>query len=234
VTLRPLLAVQALDTALTQLHHRLATLPERAELQASTAALAEVERSIAGCRNRAGEIEQRVADIEAAGATLEAKKSRFEAQLKTVIAPREAEALQHEIAVVVAERSRYDDEELELLDEAERLAVDVAGFEELRAQRAARVESDRARTEAAAADVQQRIDATTAERAATVAGIAAELVAKYEASRSRATAVTVAEVVKNSCTGCHTALSPKEIGQLKATGSGEDPRCPYCSCLLVV
>ena len=234
VSLRPLLAVQALDTALAQLQHRLANLPEHVELKVATAALGDVDRSIAACRNRMREIEVRVAELEAAGAALDAKKARFEAQLKTVIAPREAEALQHEIAVVVAEHLRHDDEELELLDETDRLAGSLGELEALRTQHATNVESVTERADTAAADVKNKIEAVSVERAATVAGIEPSLVAKYEASRSRAATVTIAEVVKNSCSGCHTALSPKEIGELKGIGSAEDPRCPYCSCLLVV
>ena len=234
MSLRPLLAVQALDTALAQLQHRLANLPEHVALKVATAALGDVDRSIAACRSRMREIEVRVAELEAVGAALDAKKARFEAQLKTVIAPREAEALQHEIAVVVAEHLRHDDEELELLDETDRLACRLGELEALRTQHATSVESVTERADAAAADVKNKIEAVSVERAATVAGIEPLLVAKYEASRSRAARVTIAEVVKNSCSGCHTALSPKEIGELKGIGSTEDPRCPYCSCLLVV
>ena len=92
MSLRPLLAVQALDTKLTQLRHRLGTLPEKATLQASTAALADVDRQLADCDARMKAIEQRITELESAGSDLDAKKARFEAQLKTVIAPREAEA----------------------------------------------------------------------------------------------------------------------------------------------
>jgi predicted nucleic acid-binding Zn-ribbon protein len=234
MSLRPLLAVQALDTKLTQLRHRLGTLPEKATLQASTAALADVDRQLADCDARMKAIEQRIAELESAGSDLDAKKARFEAQLKTVIAPREAEALQHEIAIVVAKHAGLDDEELELLEESEQLTARRSELETVRAERAAVVAADTLRADAAAAEVTHAIDATTAERDTVVAAIDAALLAKYDAARPRSATVTIAEVVKNSCSGCHTALSPKEIGELKALTAGEDPRCPYCGCLLVV
>jgi predicted nucleic acid-binding Zn-ribbon protein len=234
MSLRPLLAVQALDTKLTQLRHRLGTLPEKAALMVSTAALADVDRQLAECDDRLQAIERRVGELESAGTDLDAKKSRFEAQLKTVIAPREAEALQHEIAIVVAKHAGLDDEELELLEESERLAARRSELEALRAARATVVAADTIRADDAAAEVARTIDATTSERAAAVATIDAALLAKYDAARPRSATVTIAEVTKNSCSGCHTALSPKEIGELKALGAGEDPRCPYCGCLLVV
>lgn len=234
MSLRPLLAVQALDTKLTQLRHRLGTLPEKATLQASSAALADVDRRLAECADRLQEIERRIAELEAAGKDLDAKKARFEAQLKTVIAPREAEALQHEIAIVVAKHAGLDDEELELLEESELLTVRWSELETVRAERAAVVADDTVRADTAAAEVTRAIDATTTERAGVVAAIDAALLAKYDAARPRSATVTIAEVVKNSCSGCHTALSPKEIGELKSLTAGEDPRCPYCGCLLVV
>ncbi|MFM7493915.1 MAG: hypothetical protein ACKO2A_08410, partial [Acidimicrobiaceae bacterium] len=47
--------------------------------------------------------------------------AKYSQQLKTVIAPREAEALQNEIETVRAERSTNDDKELMLLETSERL-----------------------------------------------------------------------------------------------------------------
>jgi predicted nucleic acid-binding Zn-ribbon protein len=234
VSLRPLLAVQALDTKLAQLRHRLANLPERTALQGSTALLREVDASLAGCDARLHEIGQRITEIELAGKDLDAKKSRYEAQLKTVIAPREAEALQHEIAIVAAKHAGLDDEELALLEESEQLTTRRGSLAELRAQRSGVVAADTELADAAAAAVTADIDAVTAERAGVIGAIDAALVAKYEAARSRSSTVTVAEVAKNACTGCRTALSPKEIGELKGLPATEDPRCPYCSCLLVV
>lgn len=234
VSLRPLLAVQALDTKLTQLRHRLGTLPEKAVLHASTASLAAVDAQLGECIARMHAIETRISELESAGRDLDAKKTRFEAQLKTVIAPREAEALQHEIAVVVAKHAGLDDEELELLEESEQLAARRSELENLRAERATVVAGDSAAADAATAEVMRAIEVTTAERAGVVAAIDVALIAKYDAARPRSATVTIAEVAKNSCTGCHTALSPKEIGELKALTAGEDPRCPYCGCLLVV
>ncbi len=47
------------------------------------------------------------------------KKKRLDAQLKTVIAPREAEALMHEMSLLDEQRSAADDEELECMDALE-------------------------------------------------------------------------------------------------------------------
>ncbi len=234
MSLRPLLAVQALDTKLTQLGHKLGTLPEKAVLRASAASLAAVDAQLGECIARMHAIETRIGELEAAGRDLDAKKARYEAQLKTVIAPREAEALQHEIAIVVAKHAGLDDEELELLEESEQLTARRSELEAVRGERAGVVADDTIRADAAAAEVTRAIEATTSERAGVVAAIDAALVAKYDAARPRSATVTIAEVVKNSCTGCHTALSPKEVGELKALATTEDPRCPYCGCLLVV
>ena len=57
--------------------------------------------------------------------TRQAHASACEAQLKTVIAPREAEALMHELDTLAAQRDTLDDTELALLEEQSQLLDDI-------------------------------------------------------------------------------------------------------------
>jgi len=87
---------------------------------------------------------------------------------------------------------------------------------------------------AALSIVDRDIAAAHDERARLAAGCDAESLALYEQVRARMTSAAVAEIVKGSCGGCRTALSPKEQAELKKVADMPDARCPYCSCLLVV
>jgi len=234
VDFRSLLPVQAIDQRLAQLDHRKVQLPERGVADMAKKALdrarAELQHAEKRQRDVAGEIDR----LERRGAELDAKKSKYETQLKSVVVMREVEALQQEIATIDSEHSTLDDEELVLLEEAERLE-----------QALATMRANIPALEASAADatsglataigvVDGEIAAARDERMRRAAGVDAESMALYESVRSRMPSAAVAELAKGSCGGCRTSLSPKEQAELKKVADSTDARCPYCSCLLVV
>src|SRR5688572_13036147 len=117
----PLLELQAADTMADQLRHRRTALPEREQLQASKNDLIRWDQALQTIRKRLDELTAQIEDAERRSHAIDAKKAKLQAQLKTVIAPREAEALQSEIAALDRERSELDDVELEALEEQSRL-----------------------------------------------------------------------------------------------------------------
>ena len=119
-----LLELQRLDTALDQLGHRLATLPERAAADDAAAELRRNQARLARLDVRLGELSAAVERAEHDGAELTKHRGRLEAQLKTVIAPREAEALMHELDTLAAQRDTLDDTELALLEEQSQVLDD--------------------------------------------------------------------------------------------------------------
>ena len=125
-----LLELQRLDTALDQLGHRLATLPERAAADDAAAELRRNQARLARLDVRLGELTAAVEQAEHDGAELMKHRERLEAQLKTVIAPREAEALMHELDTLAAQRDTLDDTELELLEEQSQVLDDTAAARE--------------------------------------------------------------------------------------------------------
>lgn len=104
---RSLLPLQAVDQLLAQLEHRKAQLPERAVAASSTAALQMARTELRRLEKRQGDITGEINRLEVRGKELDAKKAKYEAQLKSVIALREAEALQHEIAGVAGSIRRW-------------------------------------------------------------------------------------------------------------------------------
>ena len=114
---RALVPVQAIDNRIAQLEHRKLQLPERPAAAAAHRALQVALAEAAKRKSRQSEISKEVARLESRGKDLDVKKAKYETQLKSVIAMREVEALQHEIAGVNAEHSALDDAELLLLDE---------------------------------------------------------------------------------------------------------------------
>jgi len=234
VDFRSLLPLQVVDQRIMQLEHRKAQLPERAIATSSAAALQAARTEAQRLEKRQGDITGEINRLEVRGKELDAKKAKYEAQLKTVIAVREAEALQHEIAGVAGEHSSLDDAELLLLDESETLDKRIAE------SRAAIPALETAATQATAAlaaavaAVDAEITAANEERMRLAAGIDGDTLALYNQVRSRMSSAAVAEIVKGACGGCRTSLSVKEQAEMKKVADTSDARCPYCGCLLAV
>jgi len=234
VNFRSLLPVQAADLRLAQLAHRRAHLPEHASAAAATMALDAARAEAKRLEKRQGDITSEIERLEKRGKELDAKKAKYDSQLKSVFVMREVEALQHEIATINAEHSSLDDSELVLLDENESLDATLTAAHTALPQLESSAANAAAALAAALSEVDRDIAAAHDERARFAAGSDAESLALYEQVRSRTTSTAVAEIVKGSCGGCRTALSPKEQAEFKKVADTHDARCPYCSCLLVV
>ncbi|CAN5520641.1 C4-type zinc ribbon domain-containing protein [soil metagenome] len=228
-----LLALQGLDTDVDQLRYRRAHLAERLAADEAHAALATLRRRLDTLTARQAELATAVDDAEHRGTELGTHRTRLEAQLKTVIAPREAEALMHEIETIDTERSALDDAELELLEE--QATVD----DEIQTATAARPAANEQsqHTAAALATVEGEIDheiAVLAERRTSIVGaVPGDVVEDYERRRAHSDGVAVARLDGRRCTGCHLDLSTGEFDEVRATPAGDVAECPQCGRMLV-
>ncbi|MFN5602955.1 MAG: hypothetical protein ACK49V_00195 [Actinomycetes bacterium] len=107
--LRALLDVQRLDTAMDQARHARANLPESAVQESAAGKLATLRARIGDLLREQGTLESELAGIEKHDAEIGTHLARLEKQLKSVIAPREAEALQHEMKNLMIEREAADE-----------------------------------------------------------------------------------------------------------------------------
>lgn len=229
-----LLELQRIDTEADQLRMRRANLDERAELAARTEQMTGWERRRTEMAARLDELTTMIDDAEQAGAVLTADRRRFEAQMKTVIAPREAEALLHEMATVDEKRDELDDRELEALEEQAALDDDLtAHLQQEEALRAALRQADDA-LERAVADIDAELAVLDTQRASALGALDAAVAARYEAVRA-ASGVAVAELKGHRCEGCHLDLSAAEVDTAKeeAAESGYTD-CPQCGRMLIV
>lgn len=228
-----LLGLQELDSAIDQCGHRRTRLAERATLAAADAQVKVQRTAIAAADKAAGAATVRIEVLERENAARETKKKRLEAQLKTVIAPREAEALMHEIGLLDAQRSAADDEELECMDALEAaegardaadsaLAVALTGQVDAQAALAAA----EAAVDAEAADLRGR-------RADVAAAAGKELVTHYEELRKSFGGVAISRLHGTRCGACHLDQSSKTMEAIKAAADGQPLECEQCGRLLV-
>ncbi len=228
-----LLALQLVDSELDQLAARRQRLPERAALasaeSALAAVLAEQDRLRALIAAAGSDIER----AEREGADLDRVRARLEAQLKTVIAPREAEALTHEIEGARVRRNAIDDRELEAMEqqaEAEQ-ALRVAADDEQRARETVAAAS--ANLHASLDSLAQLEAEVQTRRSAAEMSLDASELELYAAARRRHGGVGFVRLEGRSCTGCHVDMSHAEHEQVRAAAA-DLPECPNCGRLIVV
>jgi predicted nucleic acid-binding Zn-ribbon protein len=231
---RLLLELQAVDTQSDQLTYRREHTPARADLAAAQARASSWSRERVALQTRIDELGVAIEQAEASGAALLTHRQRLDQQLKTVIAPREAEALLHEIATIEAQRDELDVAELEALEEqaelddrlTDHLATEASIGEAVRAAEAA-LTAEVAQIDAELADLRAR-------REPLVEDVPVDLRSTYDRKRA-ALGVAVAALVGRQCQGCHLELSAAEIDTVKdeaaATGVTD---CPECGRVLIV
>lgn len=226
-----LLELQRLDTTIDQLGHRRAHLTERATLAEATAALAVVTKRRTAIAIRSAELAAAIEQLEHDGIELTAHRSRLQAQLKTVIAPRAAEALMHELATLSTRRDEMDDQELAHLDEQGDLDGETGTLNEQSPALESDLADARAALDTAEASIDDELGDLRAARDVAAAAIDASTLTRYELLRARLGGVAVARLDGTRCSGCHLDLSTGEVNEVRAAeGLAE---CPQCGRLLV-
>jgi uncharacterized protein len=228
-----LLELQRLDSAADQLAHRRANLPERAAAEAASADLARTARHIATLIARQRELNDAIEEAEQTGADLTRKRERLQGQLRTVISPREAEALMHELDTLGSWRDELDDAELANLEEQAQVVDDLGASHRAEVELAATAERAAAELAAAEADIDEQTAKFIVERAEAVTHLDGGVLADYEHRRARFGGIAVARLDGKRCGGCHLDLSTVELNAVKATPAGEYADCPQCGRMLI-
>ena len=227
-----LVSLQDLDNALDQIAHRSVRLPERAVSEAATATRDTTQRRRRAALARAEAATAQIEALEQAGLVRDEKKARLERQLKTVIAPREAEALMAEIATLDGQRSNADDEELAAIDVVDTAEAEVADADVLLVEQEAAVrDAGNALADAEAALAAER-DELGEQRTALVARLEPSLVAQYEKMRASFKGIAISRLNGNHCGACHLDNSRTSVEAIRAA-PGELHECEQCGRWLV-
>ena len=231
--LNALLELQAIDTHLSQLAHKRETLPEKIALASLDSQIVHHEQVVAKVEAALVELAAGLTEAENRGNDCDGKRKKLETQLRTVIAPREAESLQREIATLNQEREEADSIGLDLMEQIgeqetarDRLQGELADLIAKRPELVAAFNS-------ADSEFVGEIERENQRRSSAAAALG-EDVARYEVQRKHLGGIAVASLVGRSCSGCHLDLSAGELQQLKDLSEGSDPECPNCGRWLVL
>jgi len=229
-----LLALQAVDTQADQLAHRRESSPLRDDLAAATDTMRAWERQRSSMRARIDELGTSIEQAEARGAELLEHRKRLDRQMKTVIAPREAEALMHEMDTLGAQIDELDLHELESLEEQARIDDQLAMHLRDEDQFRKRLRHADDALAAEVRDIDNELATLVTTRSTLRGQLSEALLATYDRKRA-ALGVAVARLVGKQCQGCHLELSAAEIDTVKdeAADTGVTD-CPDCGRLLIV
>ena len=234
-SLDALLEVQSLDTIADQLRHRREHMPERSELADRNAKLSDHEARASEVQRERDAIsasEKRLED-EIALVTEKAKGADHKLYSGTVNVPRELTALQDEIASLQRRKHQLEDQELDLMEQAEPLDATLAEIATARST----LDADAITLSAAIAEAEASIDeepaVAVAKRAAAVDGISPALLREYEGLRGALGGIGVARLSGNRCEGCHLALSAVDVDRIRREPADALVHCTECGRLLV-
>jgi predicted nucleic acid-binding Zn-ribbon protein len=230
-----LLAVQDLDTTITQLEHRRAALVESSGLAAVQALLTSLgaEREDAAARRAVlaatqKDLEEQIAVISERGNVIEKRM-----YASTSSSGRDLQAMNEEVRHLTERRAELEELELVAMLEQDPIDAELAALRE----RTVPLEAEAAELQRQVAEDQVEIDGALSEaissRAAAAALLPAALSNRYETLRARLKGTGAARLVGSHCDGCHLELSSGEVEKIRALPPGDAATCEQCGRILV-
>lgn len=231
--LNDLLAVQTTDIAISQAKHRVTHLQETIDRDIAKKALAEIDAQIAACDAGIKVATAEISKVDRVSHEHDDKLVKLNKQLRTIIAPREAEALQREIATVTVERNDLDDRELELMGVVETAELKKNELGPLQVTAKSVLASATMSLSSAKQKIDIEIAALTEQRSTQALVVAPSLIATYEAKRKHRPDGAVCRLTGPTCGSCHLDISQGEINAMRLMPAEELPECPHCGSFIV-
>lgn len=232
---RALLDLQRADTAIRQLEHRRAHLPEQQALDENADTLSRVGAEYADGRERLEQLSRAQVRYEGEVATVDSRRKSEEGRMYSglITSDKELQALRGELAALRSRKGELEDSLLEVMQEQEDVESLVATLQERHAELSGMVaELEQARDEAAR-DIDAELAERRRERTALVARVPDEVTQYYEELRDRKDGVAVAELVGRTCQGCRLELTAVEFEEAHERARQGLARCEQCGRILV-
>ena len=230
-----LLLVQAADTATDQLRHRRSTLPERAAVAAAEGEAVAAKRAHEALASGVADMAARQAELEAQLSATETRAGAVEVRLRSgeSTAARDIVRWGEEVDHLRERASALEDQAFAVLVEREAAEADLAAASERLAAAVAAVRRHRGELAAAEEAVDAELAGLQAVRATHAAAVPAELLARYDRLRAHLGGTGAARLEDGRCTGCHLALSPRDLDDARRAPADAVLACEACGRILV-
>jgi len=230
-----LLAVQDLDTSITQLQHRRDALAEASGLAGAESQLRAVvaEESDAAARRDALTARQKELEEQIAGIT--ERRDAIERRLyaATSSSGRDLTAMNDEVRHLTDRRAELEEQELVAMVEQDPIDTELRALRERKAPIEQQVGELRGQVAEQQREIDTELATATSSRAAAAAQLPTALADRYETLRARLKGTGAARLIGNHCDGCHLELSSVEVEKIRALPPGEIATCEQCGRILV-
>ncbi|HEY4224652.1 MAG TPA: hypothetical protein VGM70_02455 [Pseudolysinimonas sp.] len=227
-----LLDLQALDTKLQQLNHRVANLPEIATIAGLSTVRDGLRTTVAEASGAWEDAQLELKRTEADVAVVEARVTRDKERMQASASVKDVAAFEQELTALAKRQSDLEDIELAVMETVEERAKALSDSRaQLEAVDAKIAEASGAR-DAALVDLNADRDRATGDREALVARVPAELLALYEKQRARYG--VGASLLRGGVSGASgVALNSSDMTVVRAAAPDDVLLCPDSSAILV-
>lgn len=226
--LERLLVLQDRDQKIRKIRAEIDVLPEQ-KRNLETQLAASVS-SLEAAKLRAKEVEVQRKNLELDVGTRQGSIARLKTQQYETRKNDEFQAMGHEIERYEKEIQKIEDQELELMEQYDKLKAEIAAEEKVSASAKASVATQMSDLDEKGATLKARLDALAKEREELVGGIDEDVIERYErlfASKGDAAIVAVEHGV---CTGCHMKVTTQTA--VRARSENEIVSCEQCGRIL--
>jgi uncharacterized protein len=232
-SIRPLLDLQRVDTALDRLKQRKADLPEQRTLDELNADRGETQKGGAERQEAFDKAAREQTRLENEVAVVEEKIGHESQRLYSgdISNPKELAAIQAELDGLRRRKNHIEDQLIDVMEDREKAEAAFTQTKTAMDELAAKIEAQTAARDAASVEIQNETQQLLAERAAILPQLPDEIVELYEDLRPKKNGVGAAKLDGNVCRGCGVSLSPVAMDKIKR--SDDMIRCENCRRILV-
>ena len=169
--------------------------------------------------------------LESDVALVEQRRTRDSERLAAATNPKEAQALEHEIASLAQRQSNLEDAELDVMGHLEDAESAVAAQQALLDATTAEGSALTAQAKADVAAATELGEQLARDRAAVTNAVPADLLAEY--TRRAANNSGAALLTRGTCEGCRIVLPGTDLNKIRLAPDTEVISCPECGCILV-
>jgi len=230
-----LLEVQDHDTAVDQLRHRQATMPERVELRQVEAVVASISERLSKLQGERDELSLRQSALEEQIEASRKRRSELEKRMYggQIAAARDLQAMDDETRHLGRHVSELEDREIEVMEALEPLDSELASANAERSELEGRAVVLRQAISESGAELETAIDEEMKARNVAASAVPDELIARYEKLRAKLGGTGAARLVGNSCSGCHLTLPAMEVDRIRKMAPDAIITCDQCGRILV-
>ncbi|MCE7081324.1 zinc ribbon domain-containing protein [Streptomyces sp. ST2-7A] len=230
-----LLDLQALDIRLTQLDHRLANLPEHAELRELEAEVTQQRDLLVAARAEESDTarEQTKAEQDVDQVRRRAERNQQRLDSGAVANPKDLESLQSELVSLARRQDDLENVVLEIMERHEAAAEHAREADGIVGGLEARAAVVRERRDTAVGGIEEEAATVRREREAVARTLPEALLKLYDRLRGQYGGIGAARLYRKQCEGCRLELDITELNDIRRAPADTVVRCENCGRVLV-